>query len=209
MITKKKTMGIWKRVAATILALTILFATGWIFATQASASEEESIQTRRQMWLHWMAEEARAHGEPEDGPIITALRNEWWQEQEDLSILAKVIANEAGGCSWNHKVAVAAVVINRKNCPYFHGSTIKEIVLAPRQYLPSYTYGFENIGTENWRAAKAAMDGEHNVPPDVVWQAEFLQGKEVWWQSNVDTGWYKSTTYFCRGIPGVDEPWWN
>lgn len=30
------------------------------------------------------------------------------------------------------------------------------------------------------------------------------QWKSVWWISEVDTGWYRSTTYFCRGIPGVD-----
>ena len=209
MTRKTMLMKAARNAAIILLIATTLFAICLMFADRAmAATNEEAIRTRRQEWLHWMAEEARKNGEPEDGPIIKTLQQEWWQEQEDLSILAKVIAKEAGGCPWNHKVTVAAVVLNRVKCPYFKGNTVKEIVAAPAQYLESYTYGFEDISKECWLAAKAAMDGEHNVPPDVVWQAEFLQGKSVWWKSEVDTGWYHSITYFCRGIPGVDEPWW-
>lgn len=194
-------------IALTMPALAT-YGSGTAGHVHAMDSNMESIRTRRQEWLHWMAEEARANGEQEDGAIIQALQAEWAKEQEAFSILAKVIDNEAGECPWNHRVAVGAVVLNRVRCPYFRGDTVKEIVATPGQYLVSYTYNFAGIREGSWLAAKAAMDGEHNVPPDVVWQAEFIQGTSVWWQSDIDTGWYASTTYFCRGIPGVTEPWW-
>ncbi len=185
------------------LALPTLAAT----ETRQNAATAAPVSTMRQEWLHKMADEARAHGEPEDGAIIQTLQAEWWQEQEDLSIIAKVIDNEAGECPWEQRVAVGAVVMNRVLCPYFP-STVREVVAAPGQYLVSYTYGFDDIREGSWRAAKVVMDGKHNVPPDVVWQAEFRQGKDVWWKAHIDTGWYSSTTYFCRGVVGVSEPWW-
>ena len=79
------------------------------------------------MYLHRLAEQARADGEPEDSPYIIALQEEWMREQQDLDIVAKVIENEAGGCPWLHRVAVGKVVLNRKNSPHFP-DTIFDVV---------------------------------------------------------------------------------
>ena len=68
------------------------------------------------------------------------------------------------------------------------------------QYTTAYLSGFEKTSRQCYEAAKKALGGESGVPEDVIWQAEFVQGKEVWWTSYVDTGWYSSTTYFCRGV---------
>jgi hypothetical protein len=78
--------------------------------------------------------------------------------------------------------------------------TVKEVVSAPGQYLPAYCYGFEKVPRQCYEAAKAALDGDHNVPADAYWQAEFPQGREVWKIYRVDTGWYASTTFICRGV---------
>ena len=184
-----------------VLALIFLCLICLVGIANAALYEEQPIRTSRQIMLHEMAETARAFGEPEDSPVIKMLQEEWRKEQEDLSIIAKVIDNEAGECPWDHRVAVGAVVLNRVASPYFP-NTVKEVVAAPGQYLKSYTSGFEEIRRSSWEAAKAVMDGDHNVPSDVIWQAEFPQGTEIWWASHIDTGWYKSTTYFCRGVYG-------
>jgi hypothetical protein len=110
-----------------------------------------------------------------------------------------VVQGEAGACPWLHQVAVAAVVVNRIHSPLFP-DTAREVVAQPYQYTTLYLYGFEKTSRQCYEAAKKALDGESGVPEDVIWQAEFRQGKEVWWQSDVDTGWWRSTTYFCRGI---------
>ena len=176
-----------------------------LMATPTKAYEGERITTARQDALHDAAERLRAAGYAEDTPIIRALSAAWWEEQEALDIVAKVIAHEADPryCEWEHSVAVGVVILNRVASPYFHGDTVKEVVAWPGQYLESYTYGFENVPRKCYEVAKTVMDGDHDVPSDVFWQAEFIQGVSVWKTFRVDTGYYSSTTYICRGIPGV------
>ena len=168
-----------------------------LMATPTKAYDGGRITTARQDALHEAAELLRRAGFADDSDAIKALQAAWWQEQEDLDIVARVVMGEAGGCPFDHQVAVACVVVNRRNSPLFP-DTIREVVAAPRQYTPIYLYGFENTTRTCYEAAKIALDGTDNVPDDVVWQAEFVQGKEVWWRSEVDTGWYHSVTYFCR-----------
>ena len=35
---------------------------------------------------------------------------------------------------------------------------------------------------------------------DCYWQDTHVQGKAIWRAFTVDTGYYKSTTYICRGV---------
>lgn len=170
-----------------------------ILASSAAAYDGSRITTARQDALHAAADLLRAAGLPDDDPAIKALSAEWWAEQEALDIVARVVMGEAGNCPWMHQVAVAAVVVNRVNSPYFP-NTVREVVAAPGQYTTLYLTGFDQTSRQCYEAAKKALDGESGVPEDVIWQAEFRQGAEVWWISEVDTGWYKSTTYFCRGV---------
>ena len=176
-----------------------------VMAMPAKAYEGTRITTAKQDALHEAAELLRAAGFADDDPAIKALSDAWWQEQEDLDIIAKVIANEADPayCEWEHSLAVGVVILNRVRSPYFHGDTVKEVVAWPGQYLPSYTWGFDSVPRRCYEAAKAVMDGDHEIPDDVYWQAEFVQGTAIWKVFRVDTGYYSSTTYICRGIPGV------
>lgn len=166
-----------------------------ILLTPAKAYDGEPVRTARQEELHLRAEEMRDAGISEDQ--IAPLSAEWWEEKETLDIVARVVQGEAGACPWMHQVAVAAVVVNRIHSPLFP-DTAREVVAQPYQYTTLYLYGFEKTSRQCYEAAKKALDGESGVPEDVIWQAEFRQGKEVWWQSDVDTGWWRSTTYFCR-----------
>ena len=181
-----------------IAAIVIILA-----AIPTMAYDGERITTAKQDALHEAAEILRAAGLSEDDPALVALSAEWWAEQEALDIVARVVQGEAGNCPWAHQLAVAAVVVNRVNSPYFP-NTVREVVAAPAQYTELYLTGFEQTTRQCYEAAKKALDGESGVPEDVIWQAEFIQGCEIWWVSTVDTGWFRSTTYFCRGIPGVD-----
>lgn len=182
-----------------ICMIVLLAALLIILAAPAAAYEGQRITTKRQDALHEAAELLRSCGLPDDDPAIMALSAEWWAEQEALDITARVVMGEAGGCPWEHQVAVAAVVVNRVNSPYF-ADTVREVVASPGQYTTLYLSGFDRASRQCYEAAKTALDGTDDVPDDVIWQAEFPQGTEIWWISRVNTGWYSSTTYFCRGV---------
>lgn len=185
-----------------IICLVVLFVAFCVMlATPAKAYEGERITTAKQDALHNAADILRSVGYSEDSEVIKALQAEWWREQEDLDIIAKVIQNEAdpAWCEWEHSVAVGAVVCNRVKSPHFP-NMVKEVVAAPGQYLPAYTYGFDATPRLAYLAAKAALDGDHEVPEDAYWQDNTIQGKRIWKAFTVDTGYFRSTTYICCGV---------
>ena len=189
-----------------VICMIVLFlALCVIIATPASADYDGArVTTAKQDALHQAAEILRAAGFSDDSTEIRALSAAWWQQEEDLNIIAKVIQYEANPqyCGWEHSVAVGVVVLNRVASPYFP-DTVREVVAAPGQYLPAYTWGFDGISRLSYEAAKAAMDGDHDVPADAYWQDNKIQGTSIWKSFVCDTGWFKSTTYICRGIVWV------
>lgn len=186
-------------IVAIMAVVLIIFCV--ILATPAHAYEGERITTARQAALHEAADILRSCGYADDSDVIKTIQAEWRAEQERLDIIAKVIDHEAPPewCEWEHSVAVGVVVLNRVASPLFPDS-VREVVAAPGQYLRSYTYGFDDTSRVAYEAAKAALDGAHDVPEDCYWQDTHKQGASVWRAFTVDTGWYKSTTYICRGV---------
>lgn len=195
-----------KFIIAFLMCALIVLLIALFVPAQAKAYEGEPVRTNKQIALHDCADILRWVGYTDDSPCIKALQDAWWEEQEALDITAKVISFEAAPewCDWEHSVAVGAVIQNRVASPYFP-NTVKEVVAAPGQYLKSYTYGFEKTSRLAYLAAKAALDGDHDVPSNAYWQDTNKQGKYVWKEFICDTGWFKSTTYICCGIIGTDE----
>lgn len=114
----------------------------------------------------------------------------------DLDILANVIAGEAMSCPLDHQIAVASVVMNRVADPRFP-DTVAEVVGQEGQYSAGYLTG--TAPESCYEAAEIAYNGESDVPASVIYQANFPQGSAIWWRSDVDTGYWQSTTYFCEG----------
>ena len=184
-----------------ILAVVFIFFCIVLVMDPAAAYEGEPVRTERQETLHEAADILRSYGYAEDSEAIRALGAAWAAEQEALDIIAKTIQHEAdpAWCEWEHSVAVGAVVVNRVRSEYFP-NTVKEVVAAPGQYLKSYTYGFEKTSRLAYEAAKAALDGDHDVPADAYWQDNKVQGRYIWKAFTVDTGYFRSTTYICCGV---------
>lgn len=177
-----------------LLFIVAVLAAAAVFVAAAPVTP---VHTEKQNALHEAAEILREAGYTDEDAPIQALSDAWWAENEALNIIAKTIEYEAGDCPWEHRVTVGAVVLNRVADERFPDS-VREVVEQPGQYHPGYTRGFASVRRSSYEAAAAAMDGRHSVPADVVWQAQFPQGTAAWWISEVDTGWYRSTTYFCR-----------
>lgn len=173
-----------------------------ILLSPVEAYEGEPIRTARQDTLHEAADILRSCGYAEDSEAILALKNAWAAEQEALDIIAKVIQHEAdpAWCEWEHSVAVGAVVCNRVKSPYFP-DTVREVVEQPKQYLKAYTSNFGGTTRLAYEAAKAALDGEHDVPADAYWQDNKVQGRRIWKAFTVDTKYgFHSVTYICCGV---------
>lgn len=152
--------------------------------------------TNRMIAAHALANGARERGASDDDAIVIQLGDIWQNDYKDLQMIAKTISREAPYCPYWHQVAVGAVILNRVEDPRFPDN-VYDVLVAPLQYDPSYTYDFTGISERHYQAAIDAMNGNHDVPENVVWQAEFVQGNGVWKSSYVNTGWWRSTTYFC------------
>lgn len=123
--------------------------------------------------------------------------------QEELEALALVIYQEAGGdsCSDDCRQMVGEVVLNRVADSRFPG-TIEEVLLQPKQYgrlsktglvwperasNPEEAHAIERA----YKCAEQLLSGStaRLLPPDVIFQAEFVQGEIV---AELDG------FYFCR-----------
>ena len=190
-----------------LVAIVIIIALALAVPTNAA----EPIWTNKQECLHQMAQIAREAGYTEDSELIQTLQKLWWEEQDALNIIAKTVKNEAAGvpgaqwCPEWHQVAVAQIIVNRTRLDGFP-NTVRGVVsqVLPSGYYaynPAYCENFSGIEAHYYEVAKYVLDGnaEMEVPADVVYQDNQPHG-EIWKTSYVDTGWFSSMTYFCRGV---------
>lgn len=169
----------------------------------ASGYANEPFRTQQQIYAHEIAESARAMGLPEDSTIIKAAQELWWEDyghEEEIRIISRVIYNEAGCCTEEHQLSVGATLLNRTSTKGFDDN-IYDCVVHPGQYHPGYAeYNNRyNIPTDRIvefeSLARRVLNGEpENFPDDVVWQANFKQGKvyKVFYSDVCN-----SYTYFC------------
>ena len=120
----------------------------------------------------------------------------------ELEMLALVIYQEAGGdkCSDETRLMVGTVVMNRIADDRFP-DTMEEVITQERQYGRLHWTGIvwpanaadpteEHAVERAYTIAKRILDGERVLEQDVIFQAEFLQGKEMVA--------YSDGMYFCR-----------
>ena len=104
--------------------------------------------------------------------------------KEDQILLAKVIyaeATENPSLRIQDRQYVGAVIMNRLNSGYY-GSTLRDVIYAPRQYACIYSQKFKsNPPQECLDIAYQLLSGEtFGVPSNVFFQAQFPQGKGTW-----------------------------
>lgn len=82
----------------------------------------------------------------------------------DVIWLARIIQVEGNGTSYNCKLGIANVVLNRTKSGIFPG-TIHDVIFQFGQFPPAYKEGFSAIipREENIYVAKKALNGENNI----------------------------------------------
>lgn len=102
--------------------------------------------------------------------------------QSDLDLLARVVNAEAGS-SWmtdEHQRAVASVVMNRVADSRFP-NTIYGVVYQRGQYSCTCNGAINKTPTQKaYNNAKYVLDNGVTIPTNVVFQAQFRQGRGVW-----------------------------
>lgn len=189
---KKKTTKIF---FSTLLIIIMFFTTG--------ASKKE--WTTAQEILHQIANCARELGLEETNPIIVESSKLWFFELEEVKILANTIFYEAGGCTDRHQQLVAAVVLNRIKSDKFP-NTITEVITQKKQYNSKYIRNLPNYFTAEaemkrcFENAYLAYTYQVDCPENVLFQSNFPElGNGYYEIIEVDTGYFKSTTYFAYG----------
>ena len=125
-----------------------------------------------------------------DLPMIPEKETKSYTEAE-LEMMALVIYQEAGSdsCSDETRIMVGNVVMNRVADSRFP-NTIEEVLLQKAQYGRLHWTGLvwperashdtETEAVERaYKCAEMVLEGEKLLPDDCIWQAEFVQGKEV------------------------------
>jgi len=110
---------------------------------------------------------------------------------EDYYLLAHIINAEAGSSYVSEQCAygVGSVVLNRVKDKRFP-NTVKEVLYQPGQYYNGWKGNITKEPNErSWRIASDLINNGPIFPENVVWQANFTQGRGVYL--------YTDTMYFC------------
>lgn len=115
---------------------------------------------------------------------------------EDLYVLSHIISAEAGNCGEDMLIAVGSVVLNRVGDERFP-DTIKEVVLDPGQYSPTWNGTYYNEPTDDaLEVAEFLLENGSQLPADVIYQSNEIIG-EYYDQIDPPPGVGK-TMYFCK-----------
>ena len=187
----------------------------------AAIQEQRTIQDQ----AHQTAESLRKKGYSDSSAYVQAAKSTWNEAQkaiagyqklaqysdEDIRILTTTVFHEAGHTTEQLRQYVAQVVLNRVEDSRFP-DTVKGVITQPGQYSTKYATveaanAIQATDSKNGTyyygicedSVKAAMMGQVEMPSNVLYQANFSQGKGVWKSVYFNSGWYASTRYFCYG----------
>lgn len=109
---------------------------------------------------------------------------------EELEIMARVISGEAQNESELVKYYVGGVVLNRVKSKYYP-NTIEDVVFQKGQYQCTWDGNYDREPSDDcYEIAEDLLVNGSTLPEDVLYQAEFKQGSEVYRKIGKN--------YFCK-----------
>lgn len=131
------------------------------------------------------------------GQTVIETETEAPYSEDDLYLLSHLICGEVEGCDRQMKTYVGSVVLNRVADSRFPG-TLREVIYQSGQYSCTWDGNFEKTpGEETIDVAKFLLTNGSQLPPKVIFQAEFKQGTGVYGDPLVAPN--GVTMYFCTG----------
>ena len=129
---------------------------------------------------------------PSSQEDLEYLKKVYEDQYFDVEMLAHIINAECGGADYCSDVMcyyTGSVVLNRVSSGYFP-DTLEEVIFQPGQYQPTWTGTYFYTPNErSWRIALELIAYGSNLPENVLFQANFIQGDGIYEQ--VDN------MYFC------------
>jgi N-acetylmuramoyl-L-alanine amidase len=158
-------------------------------AQEVSKVDTQSVELCPMCFADTVVEVSRGNSfENREAPVEEAPQPVYEYTEDELQLLARMIYTEARGESYDTKLKVASVALNRAMSGYF-APTIEEVVTQPRQFC----YG-EKTNEECLKAAKEVLDRGSILPPDV--QVFYADGcTERWVCSRAVYGQSDSTVF--------------
>ncbi|MDY3014105.1 MAG: cell wall hydrolase [Evtepia sp.] len=199
----------------TVTMVPMAFAAGTNYdACMAAIQYQKVLQDQ----AHQRAEALRAQGYQDSSAGIQAEKKIWHGAQdviedhwnlaqytdEDIRILTTMVYYESGQTTEQLRQYVAQVALNRVADSRFP-DTVKGVITQRGQYSTRYaTVSATQAIPDSYYAVceasvKQAMMGNVDMPSNVLYQANFSQGKGVWQSVYFNSGWFASTSYFCYG----------
>ena len=109
--------------------------------------------------------------------------------EEELYVMSHVIMGEAESGSWEEKIGVGSVVLNRVKDERFP-NTIKDVVFQEGQYACTWDGNYDKEpNQESVDVAKYVLEHGSQLPNYVIFQSQFAQGDSIYKQVG--------NTYFC------------
>jgi hypothetical protein len=101
-------------------------------------------------------------------------------DEGELDMMAHLLCGECQTGSWEQQLAVGSVVLNRVKHKHYP-NTIEGVIFQRRQYACTWDGNYYRKPTErNWQVAEYLLKNGSQIPPNVIFQAQFRQGHGVW-----------------------------
>lgn len=149
-------------------------------------NEAKKIEEEEAARLEAMKEEARIAAEKASKRIVLSA--------EERELLAQVIFWENGHNGWKALILTGSVVLNRMFASDYP-DTIKGVVYQKGQYATVPYLYTKDIPDYVYEAVDYLLENGSQAPEDVIYQAMFIQGSEVYDTTGPDED---HLDYYCR-----------
>lgn len=190
---RRKELKSLRKLKKGLIAVVIIeaLALGY-FCYKSVITSRASEPTRIEQSLENVQNEENPKETLKEYPPLSTPSNSY--SQKDLEILSRIICGEAQSYSDELQLAVGSVFLNRVKDSRFP-NTFEEVAFQKRQYACTRDGNYYRKPTDrNIANAKYLLENGSVLPENVVFQAEFKQGKGVYKTIKIGK---RRKMYFC------------
>lgn len=146
---------------------------------------------KRQKEKNIIGEEVKRIQDEKEISTAEAIAIVTYTDEDYIDLLARLVYAEVGNLNDEAQIYAASVVLNRINDKRFPDNMYGVIYQSGQYAVVDNGKINEQASEQSYRIAKYVYENGSQIPDDVIYQAEFQQGKGIW---KVVGG-----EYFCYG----------